>query len=137
MSIRVQDNVNIMIKKITSLDISVPLVLVYSDEFKITGTLKDSGARGVSGKTVKLLVGSTVVDSLTTNNSGVVEFTRSPVHMGTHSFQLVFDGTSEYVESSSSVVTREIHYRLVVLWLLTIMRRYPVQRLLYRRMGLL
>ena len=104
----VSSNVNIMIKKITSLDISVPLVLVYSDEFKITGTLKDSGARGVAGKTVKLLVGSTVVDSLTTNNSGVVEFTRSPVHMGTHSFQLVFDGTSEYVESSSTVVTREI-----------------------------
>ena len=104
----VSSNVNIMIKKITSLDISVPLVLVYSDEFKITGTLKDSGARGVAGKTVKLLVGSTVVDSLTTNGNGVVEFTRSPVHMGTHSFQLVFDGTSEYVESSSSVVTREI-----------------------------
>jgi len=104
----VSGNVNIMIKKITSLDISVPLVLVYSDEFKITGTLKDSGARGVSGKTVKLLVGSTVVDSLTTNGNGVVEFTRSPVHMGTHSFQLVFDGTTEYVESSSSVVTREI-----------------------------
>jgi len=104
----VSSNVNIMIKKITSLDISVPLVLVYSDEFKITGTLKDSGARGVAGKTVKLLVGSTVVDSLTTNNSGVVEFTRSPVHMGTHSFQLVFDGTAEYVESSSTVVTREI-----------------------------
>ena len=104
----VSSNVNIMIKKITSLDISVPLVLIYSDEFKITGTLKDSGARGVAGKTVNLLVGSTVVDSLTTNNNGVVEFTRSPVHMGTHSFQLVFDGTSEYVESSSTVVTREI-----------------------------
>ena len=28
--------------------------------------------------------------------------------MGTHSFQLVFEGTTEYVESSSSVVTREI-----------------------------
>ena len=104
----VSSNVNIMIKKITSLDISVPLVLVYSDEFKITGTLKDSGNHGVAGKTVKLLVGSTVVDSLTTNNSGVVEFTRSPVHMGTHSFQLVFDSTTEYVESSSAVVTREI-----------------------------
>lgn len=104
----VSSNVNIMIKKITSLDISVPLVLVYSDEFKITGTLKDSGNQGVAGKTVKLLVGSTVVDSLTTNNNGVVEFTRSPVHMGTHSFQLVFDGTTEYVESSSAVVTREI-----------------------------
>ena len=104
----VSSNVSIMVKIITSLDISVPLNLVYSDDFLITGTLKDSSNNGVSGKSVKLKVGSTVVDTQTTNGNGVVEFTRAPVHMGTHSFQLVFDGTSEYVESSSSVVTREI-----------------------------
>ena len=108
----VSNNVNVNIKIITSLDIDVPLSLIYSDAFLITGTLTDIDSNGLNGKTVKLKVGNTVVDTGTTAKvdgvDGIVKFTQTPVHMGTHSFQLVFDGTSEYVESSSSVVTREI-----------------------------
>ena len=104
----VSSNVTVTVKIVTELEISVPLNLVYSDAFLITGTLTDISDNPLSGKTVKLIVGSTVVDTGTTDNSGVVEFTRTPVHMGTHSFQLAYDGDGTYKESSSSVVTREI-----------------------------
>ena len=92
----------------TSLTIEVPLNLVYSDDFNITGTLTDGNNDAISGATIKLKVGNTVVDTDTTDNNGEVSFTQSPVSMGNHSFQLVFEGDSTHPSAISSVVTREI-----------------------------
>ena len=92
----------------TSLTIEVPLNLVYSDDFNITGTLTDGNNDAISGATIKLKVGNTVVDTDTTDNDGEVSFTQSPVSMGNHSFQLVFEGDSTHPPAISSVVTREI-----------------------------
>ena len=92
----------------TSLTIEVPLNLVYSDDFNITGTLTDGNNDAISGATIKLKVGNTVVDTDTTDNNGEVSFTQSPVSMGNHSFQLVFEGDSTHPPAISSVVTREI-----------------------------
>ena len=88
--------------------IEVPLNLVYSDDFNITGTLTDGNNDAISGATIKLKVGNTVVDTDTTDNNGEVSFTQSPVSMGNHSFQLVFEGDSTHPPAISSVVTREI-----------------------------
>ena len=92
----------------TTLTIEVPLNLVYSDDFNITGTLTDGNDDAISGATVKLKVGNTVVDTDTTDSNGEVSFTQSPVSMGNHSFQLIFEGDSTHPAASSSVVTREI-----------------------------
>ena len=92
----------------TLLTIEVPLNLIYSDDFNITGTLLDGNNSPINGATVKLKVGSTVVDSETTDSDGEVSFTRTPVSMGNHSFQLVFEGDSTHPPANSSVVTREI-----------------------------
>ena len=92
----------------TTLTIEVPLNLVYSDDFNITGTLTDGNDDAISGATIKLKVGNTVVDTDTTDNNGEVSFTQSPVSMGNHSFQLVFEGDSTHPSAISSVVTREI-----------------------------
>lgn len=92
----------------TTLTIEVPLNLVYSDDFNITGTLTDGNDDAISGATVKLKVGNTVVDTDTTDNDGEVSFTQAPVSMGNHSFQLIFEGDSTHPAAISSVVTREI-----------------------------
>ena len=92
----------------TSLSINVPLNLVYSDEFNITGALTDIDNLGITGETVYLKVGNTVVDSTTTGSNGAYSFTETPVTTGNHSFQVVFDGNDEYNASNSSIVTRDV-----------------------------
>ena len=92
----------------TSLSITVPLSLVYSDSFNITGVLTDENSNPISNASVQLLVGSTVVDTATTGSDGEASFTTSPVSMGTHSFQLKYNGDILHLNSSSSIVTRQI-----------------------------
>lgn len=99
----------------TFLTIDVPLNLVYSDAFNITGTLKDSNQNGLSGETVKLKVGSTVVDSTTTTTGGAYSFTQTPVATGNHSFQVVYEGSVTYNASQSSIVNRVVGKETTVL----------------------
>lgn len=96
------------IEQNTRLTIDVPLNLVYSDAFLITGTLETSTYSRLNGKTVKLKVGNTVVDSTTTNINGEYSFTQTPVQTGNHSFQVIFEGTNIYAASQSSVINRVI-----------------------------
>ena len=92
----------------TSLDIDVPLSLVYSDAFNITGTLTDASNNAIGSATVKLKVDGSVVDTGTTNSSGVVQFTRTPVTMGNHTFTLTYEGTAKYNSVDSQTVSRTI-----------------------------
>ena len=102
-------------KKVNSqLSIDVPLSLTYSDDFNITGYLTSNGV-GVVGATVNLLVGSTVVDFTTTTTGGAYSFTNTPVSAGNHSFQVVFNGNSEYFASESSIVNRVVNKETSVL----------------------
>lgn len=104
----------------TVCSINVPLSLVYSDEFNITGVLETSYGGKLSGKTVKLKVGNTVVDTVTTNYQGAYSFTQTPVNTGNHSFQVVFEGSGRYNASNSSVITREVGKETSVLQFNTI-----------------
>lgn len=92
----------------TNLTINVPLSLVYSDAFNITGVLTDENNQVLASQTVKLKVGNTVVDIATTNSNGEYSFTQTPVSTGNHSFQVIFEGTSNYFACESSVVNRTI-----------------------------
>lgn len=96
------------IEQNTRVTIDVPLNLIYSDAFLITGTLETSTYSRLNGKTVKLKVGDTVVDTTTTNVNGEYSFTQTPVSTGTHSFQVIFEGTNIHAASESSIVTREV-----------------------------
>lgn len=96
------------IEQNTRITIDVPLNLIYTDEFLITGTLETSTYSRLNGKTLKLKVGNTVVDTTTTNVNGEYSFTHTPVSTGTHSFQVIFEGTNVHAASESSVVTREV-----------------------------
>ena len=103
-------NVNVNVEGVsTGLEINVPLSLVYSDDFNITGTLKDENDNPISDAPIGLKVGDTIVDAETTDANGEVSFTQSPVSMGTHTFQLVYDGDSTHNASTSSAVTRNIN----------------------------
>ena len=94
-------------KQSTTLTMDVPLNLEYGDDFNITGSLT-SGGDGVSNATIKLKVGSTVVDTDTTDGSGEVTFTHCPVRTGNHSFQLVFEGDLNHASSESTIVYRDV-----------------------------
>lgn len=122
----VEDGLKTLVEKVldisgvsNSLTIEVPLNLIYSDDFNITGTLLDSNDSSIRNASVKLKVGSTVVDTQTTNNNGVVSFTQSPVTMDTHSFQLVFDGDGTHRGCESSVISRVIGKETSVLTVTT------------------
>lgn len=99
----------------TVLTIDVPLNIVYSDAFNISGTLKDSNQTGLSGETVKLKVGNTVVDSTTTTTGGAYSFTQTPVATGNHSFQVIYEGSLSYNASQSTVVNRVVNKETTVL----------------------
>lgn len=103
----------------SSLSIDVPLNLVYSDAFLINGTLTDKNNEGIVGETVKLVVGSTVVDSTTTTTNGAYSFTQTPVSTGNHTFQVVYDGSEKYSESESSIVERVVGKETIILSLTT------------------
>ncbi len=97
------------------LSIDVPLNLVYSDAFLINGNLTDKNDNGIVGETVKLKVGSTVVDSTTTTTNGAYSFTQTPVSTGNHTFQVVYEGSERYDGSVSSVVERVVNKETTVL----------------------
>ena len=92
----------------TRVTIDVPLSLVYSDAFEISGTLETATYRRLAHKTLKLKVGNTIVDTTETDINGAYSFTTTPVSMGNHSFQVIFEGTNIYRASESSVVNRVI-----------------------------
>ena len=96
------------IEQNTRVTIDVPLILIYSDEFLISGTLETSTYSRLNGKTVKLKVGNTVVATTTTNINGEYSFTHTPVSTGNHSFQVIFEGTNIHAASQSSVVNRTV-----------------------------
>ena len=101
-------------KKPTVLDIDVPLILVYDDSFNISGNLSD-GTNAISGASIGLKVGSTIVESINTDSNGDVAFTHTPVTMGTHTFQLVYAGDEHYDGASSTAVQRNIEKETTVL----------------------
>lgn len=101
---------NVVTEKIdTILEIDIDsLNLVYDDDFNITGVLTDENDDAVSYASVKLLIGSTVVDTQTTDGNGEVTFTYCPVSTGTHTFKLVYEGDNTYDNCASSTVTRTV-----------------------------
>lgn len=99
----------------TILTIDVPLNIVYSDAFNISGVLKDYNQTGLVGETVKLKVGNTVVASATTTTNGAYSFTQTPVATGNHSFQVIYEGSLTYNASQSSIVNRVISKETTVL----------------------
>ena len=90
----------------TVLTLNTPM-LVYTDEFDVTGTLTDSEENPISGATIQLIWndGTEHIATGTTNSSGVFSFTSTdPASVSQYSFQLFFAGDNDYNASSSSVV---------------------------------
>ena len=100
----------------TNLTIEVP-ALVYSDVFDITGLLTDDNNNPISGASVKLYRDNNILEATeTTDNNGEVTFHRNaPTTITTYTFQLIFDGDSDYNNSSSSVVTRKVNAETTIL----------------------
>lgn len=99
----------------TILTINTPLHLVYTDDFLITGVLTDNNGNLLPNQQIKLKVGSTVVETQTTDTNGTVEFTHTPVRMGNHTFQLVYDGDSNYESALSTIVSKDAEKETTVL----------------------
>ena len=95
----------------SSLNIEVP-ALVYSDNFSVTGILKDANENPISGATVRLkwTVGSQENSTTeVTNSDGEVTFaTQAPTSITEYTFKLEFDGNANYNASESSTVERTV-----------------------------
>ena len=55
------------------------------------------------------------LDTATSNSQGQVSFTKSPVSMGNHTFQLRYNGDTGYYATTSSIVSRTINKETSVL----------------------
>ena len=90
----------------TVLTLNTPLV-VYTDQFNVTGVLTDNEDNPIEGATIQLIWddGAEHIATGVTNSSGVFSFTSiDPASVSSYSFQLFFAGDSDYNASNSSVV---------------------------------
>lgn len=101
----------------TSLLITVPSTVIYSDSFNITGLLVDEENNPLTGVDVKLLIDNTVKQTIATDSNGEVEFTETLTSIGEHTFKLVFDGVEGYNKTESETVTRTVGKETSVLTL--------------------
>ena len=102
----------------TSLSIQSDKVSVYTDEsVVISGTLLDENDNPVKQASIKLYDGSTLIDTMQTDNTGVYSKTLTGLTTGTHSLHTSFDATTGYNASTStniSITVSEHQYDLTV-----------------------
>ena len=99
--------VGISVTKDTPLVTITPPTLVYSDNFSVSGTLKDSRSTGIVGETVTLhwKIGSGTEQTATTTSStgGAFTFeTMQTTSVSTYKFWITYAGDSNYNSASSS-----------------------------------
>ena len=81
----------------------------YSDEFSVTGSLKDANNNAVSGATITMNWndGTAHTETATTESDGSVTFSRSaPTSITNYTFQLVYAGDNAYVNIIITVVIK-------------------------------
>ena len=110
-SSQVSSAISVNVNKLsTNLTISVP-ALIYSDIFDVTGVLTDSNDVPIKNTTVTLSWndGSDHTATATTDNNGEVTFHRdAPTSIRDYTFQLQFEGGTNYNASNSIVVERTV-----------------------------
>lgn len=99
---------------LTQLQINVPLNLVYSDDFNVTGVLTDANNNPIPYQRIQFKINNVTIMG-TTDNNGSVEFTSCPTSMNPLSFQLIYAGTEVYAASFSQVVHRTVNKETSVL----------------------
>lgn len=101
----------------TTLTLNTPMV-VYTDQFNVTGTLIDVGDNPIEDAIVQLIWndGTEHIAVGTTNANGVFSFTSTdPASVSQYSFQLFFAGDNRYNSSRSSVVNVDTEKETTVL----------------------
>ena len=102
----------------TTISISSDKQTLYTDEtIIITGTLLDENDNPVKQASVKLYDENTLIDTLSTDNTGAYSKTISNLSVGSHSLHTSFEATTIYTASTSSNITvtvSEPTYNLVL-----------------------
>jgi len=102
----------------TVISISSDKQSIYTNEtVNITGTLLDEDNNPVKQASVKLYDENTLLDTLTTDNTGNYTKTISNLSVGSHSLHTSFEGTSNFNASTSSniiITVSEPTYNLVL-----------------------
>ena len=93
----------------TSLNILTDkLSYVVGESVDISGSLVDEDSVGLSGKTVKIYVNNTLVDSVTTLNTGSFSKTVTALEDGDMVIRAVFEGDEDYYSTVNSVTVSVI-----------------------------
>ena len=74
------------------------------DSVVISGVLTDENSTPLGGMSVKILRNNSVIDTVTTNSSGVYTKTVSGLNIGTYHFHAVYDGNDTYDNAISSTI---------------------------------
>lgn len=93
---------------LTQLQINVPLNLVYSDDFNVTGVLTDANNNPIPNQHIQFKINNVTIMG-TTDTNGSVEFKSCPTSMNPLSFQLIYAGAGVYAASFSQVVHRTVN----------------------------
>lgn len=93
---------------LTQLQINVPLNLVYSDDFNVTGVLTDANNNPIPNQHIQFKINNVTIMG-TTDINGSVEFKSCPTSMNPLSFQLIYAGAGVYAASFSQVVHRTVN----------------------------
>ena len=91
---------------------------VIGETISLTGTLS-SGATNIASASVKIYDGETLLDTVTTDNSGAFTKTVSAVALGSKTYKAVYEGSSTYDSVTSSDVTLTITKRTPTISLVT------------------
>ena len=90
-------------KMTTSLIMTSGSSVKIGQVFSIYGQLRDGNGNPLAGQTVGLFVNNSLLFYLTTNSTGFVRADLNFTQAGTYEFNLTYDGTGEYLGSSSSL----------------------------------
>lgn len=91
---------------------------VIGETISLTGTLS-SGATNIASASVKIYDGETLLDTVTTDNSGAFTKTVSAAALGSKTYKAVYEGSSTYDSVTSSDVTLTITKRTPTISLVT------------------
>ena len=113
-------NVNITVNKKTSTISFAANKASYDlgETISLTGTLK-SGTTNIGSASIEIYDGETLLDTVTTDNSGAFSKTVSAVALGSKTYKAVYEGSSTYASVTSSDVNITITKRTPTISLVT------------------
>ena len=81
---------------------------IVGNNFTLTGTVKDGYDEKINNASIKLMEGTTILDTKTSNSNGEVTFSYNGSEVGLHNLYLQYDATTSYTKSTSNILSLNV-----------------------------